>query len=183
MQTLIEAAKTNWRAAAYCMKRLDPDRFANPNPTIVTQSEANRFAINLSKSIELAALDPRDRADLLKLVSAAMPAAMRRCWAGRGVDHQIEQALRECDEKRSAEALSWRAAKDDRDIRRQKLLAQLRPHVPRGLYETLSQNVDAVNPEEVFVPSLQLSTRQASDVAESHVDRPATNPMLRRTTT
>jgi IS30 family transposase len=59
MQTLHEAARTNWRAALCVAERLDPERFARSNT--VTQREANQFATDLVAAIEQGVSDRKAR--------------------------------------------------------------------------------------------------------------------------
>ena len=101
LKTLRHAAKNDWRAALHWMERLDPDRFARPNATVVTQREANQFVADLVESIEEAVSNAGERDALFKLLSAAMPAAMRRRWDGRYVRRNIER------EKRIYERRMW----------------------------------------------------------------------------
>jgi IS30 family transposase len=102
LATLRRAANSNWRAALCFMERLEPLRFDGHNAKIITQREANHFAIDLVESIQRAVSSPSERKDLFELLSAAMPAAMRRRWNGQARRRGMAEAMNAIDAKRKA---------------------------------------------------------------------------------
>jgi hypothetical protein len=135
LQTLRQAAKTNWRAALCWMERLDPQRFARHNPKTITQREASQFAVDLAESIERAVSEPSERQDLFELLSAAMPAAMRRRWDGKGRRRTLAEAIDSVDAKKM-DALEQRCK------RRRDLMAQIGSYLPWNLVRILGQYGD-----------------------------------------
>jgi hypothetical protein len=125
------------------MERLDPQRFARPDASVVTQSESNQFVVNLVESIERTVSDPRERGDLFELLSGVMPAAMQRRWKSRRLRGKVEQT-------NIAEEQRRRLERQERDGRRFKLFRELGRHLPFELRNKLLENVDLLDPEEVF---------------------------------
>jgi hypothetical protein len=166
LQTLRQAAKTNWRAALCWMERLDPQRFARPDASVVTQRESNQFVGNLVEAIEETVSNPRERGDLFDLLSAVIPAAMRRRWEGRRLRGKIEQTKMAEDQRRGLE-------RQQRDARRFELFREIGRHLPYELYHKLHRNVDLLDPEEVFAPEPPASAERANASAEPHNDAAA----------
>jgi hypothetical protein len=151
------------------MERLDPERFARPDASVVTQRESNQFVGNLVEAIEETVSDAGERGDLFELLSAVMPAAMRRRWEGRRLRGKIEQtkmAEEEQEERRGLE-------RQERDARRFELFREIGRHLPYELYHKLHQNVDLLDPEEVFAPGPPASAERANAGAAPHNDAPS----------
>ena len=161
MVTLRQAAKADWRAALCWMERLDPERFARPDASVVTQREANRFVADLVESIERAVSDSSERDNLFELLSAAMPAAMRRRWDGHRVRRHIQQTMRIYDETKIAERQRQDAERRERDKRRDELFHEIARYLPDHLYGKLGRNFDLLDPEEVFADGPQESASKA----------------------
>jgi IS30 family transposase len=138
LQTLRQAAKTNWRAALCWMERLDPQRFAKHNPKTITQREANQFAADLAESIERAVSDPNERKDLFELLAAAMPSAMRRRWDGKERRRVLADVINDLDVAR-------RAALEQKAKRRRDLLVQIVSYLPWELTSQVAENADLFN--------------------------------------
>jgi hypothetical protein len=170
LQTLRQAAQADWRAALCWMERLDPERFARPNATVVTQREANRFVGDLIESIEQSVSNPQERVSLYEMLSTAMPAAMRRCWDGRRVRRQVEQSLRECNELKEAEEYRSRVEKEIRHTRRLNLLFELKEALPYDLYRKLCRNDDLLDPDEAFAQPPDPSVQRTCGPLEPHYD-------------
>jgi hypothetical protein len=134
LQTLRQAAKSNWRAALSLMDRLEPNQFARQNTKIITQREANQFAADLVASIERAVSDADERKDLFELLSTAMPPAMRRRWDGQGMRRALSDAMHDLDAKRMER--QERCAKRHRD-----LLAQISHYLPWELLPVVAAHV------------------------------------------
>jgi hypothetical protein len=100
LATLQRAANHNWRAALCFLEHLQPRRFARENARIITQREANRFATDLFEFIERVISNPVERHDLFELITAAMPAAMRRRWDALAQRRRLAQAIKALDAKR-----------------------------------------------------------------------------------
>jgi IS30 family transposase len=140
LQTLQQAAKTNWRAALSWMERLDPDRFARHDAKLITQREANQFALDLVESIERAVSSAKERNTLFDLLTPAMPAAMRRRWNSRAMRRAVERSA-QIFEHRKAERESKRCwQKAQRDLRRRDLWHEIGQWLPSELYQKLAQN-------------------------------------------
>jgi hypothetical protein len=150
MQTLVEAAKTNWRAAAFCMKRIDPDRFARPDASIITQREANQLVADLIESIERAISSPQERKAFIELLTPAMPNAMRRRWNGRSMRRAVGEATHVFDNRKADQDRRERREKAERNFRRRKLWHEVGQWLPKELYDKFAQNEDLFDPEEVF---------------------------------
>jgi hypothetical protein len=90
------------------MKYVNQDRFGGPNASIVRQREANQFVTDLIDAVERAVSKPLERADLLELLAATMPAALRRRWDGQTLRRNRKQVLADF-EKRRAEEVEQRA--------------------------------------------------------------------------
>jgi hypothetical protein len=163
LQTLRQAAKADWRAALCWMERLDPQRFARPDASVVTQRESNQFVGNLVEAIEETVSNPRQRGDLFDLLSAVMPAAMRRRWEGRRLRGKIQQT-------KIAEERRQGLERQLRNGRRLELFREIGQHLPFELRNKLLDNVDLLDPEEVFAPGPPASAERASAGAEPHND-------------
>jgi hypothetical protein len=166
LETLQRAARTDWRAALHWMERLDPKRFARPSAAGITQREANQFVADLIETIEKAVTSPRQRAGLYELLSAIMPAAMRRRWDGQRVRRNIEQAKRDFEETRNAEDQKWLAGIGERAKRRHDLLVEIGKYLPLDLYYKLGKNTDLLDPEEVFPQRPEASAHPTGAPAE-----------------
>jgi hypothetical protein len=146
IQTLLEAAQEDWRAALSWMERVDPDRFARPDAAVVTKREANKFVADLIEAIEKEVKNPRERERLFRLLMPAMPTAMRRSWeinARRRAAQAFDRRQGERDEKK-------RLQRRARDERRWRLWHEIGEWLPWELYTKLQQNEDLFDPEEVF---------------------------------
>jgi hypothetical protein len=150
LETLRQAAKNNWRAALCWMERIDPDRFARPNASVVTKREANQFVADLIESIERVVSNPQERKNLFDLLAPAMPTAMRRRWNGPAMRRALEQMKSDFAQKRSAEDNRNEAERRERNLRRHALFIEIGKHLPDDLYEKLGRNGDLLDPEEVF---------------------------------
>jgi hypothetical protein len=155
LETLRQAAKNNWRAALCWMERIDPDRFARPDASIVTKREANQFVADLIESIERVVSNPQERKNLFDLLAPAMSTAMRRRWNGRAMRRALEQTKTDLHEVE----LKERRARDNRRIG---VYLQLKQYLPEPLRNLLLANEDLLDPEEVFAqPPHQPSTTHA----------------------
>ncbi len=99
LRTMQQAAATNWRAAAWWLERLAPNTFAQPAGAVLGQREANKFAADLIEIVERVVSDPFERERLHELLSAALPAAMRRTWDSRQSRRKLRQAMNYFDGK------------------------------------------------------------------------------------
>jgi hypothetical protein len=176
LQTLRQAAKTNWRAALCWMERLDPERFARPDASVVTQRESNQFAVNLVEAIEKTVSNPSERGDLFEMLSAVMPAAMRRRWEGRRLRGKVEQRKVAEDQRRGLE-------RQQRDGRRFELFREIGRYLPYELYHKLHGNVDLLDPEEVFAdgpqesdPAVPAAEQDDATANDSSTSEGSTNP-------
>jgi hypothetical protein len=161
LETLRHAAKNDWRAALSWMERIDPDRFARPDASIVTKREANLFVADLIESIERAISNPRERKDLFELLAPAMPAAMRRRWNGHAMRRAVEQMKSELDKTQ------WNERRD-RDDRRIAVFLKIADYLPEELRYMLLKNKDLLDPEEVFAQDSQPAASPMSTPASPH---------------
>jgi hypothetical protein len=150
LETLHQAAKTNWRASVVWMQRIDPDRFARPNAAVVTQREANQFIADLLETIGRAVSSPQERKAFVELLTPAMPTAMRRRWNGRAMRHAVEQATHAFDSRKAEQDRRELMEKAARNARRRKLWHEIGQWLPRELLHKFVQNEDLFDPEEVF---------------------------------
>jgi IS30 family transposase len=102
LDTLRRAANSNWRAALCFMERLETLQLVGRNAKIITQREANHFAVDLVESIQRAVSNPSERNDLFNLLSAAMPVAMRRRWNGQARRRGLAEAMNAVVARRKA---------------------------------------------------------------------------------
>jgi len=99
LRTMQQAAANNWRAAAWWLERLAPDTFAQSAAAVLGRREANKFVADLIAIIDQAVSNPVERARLEELLSAAMPAVMRRAWNYRQSTRKLDQAMGYFDAK------------------------------------------------------------------------------------
>lgn len=99
LDTLRRAANHNWRAALCYIEHLEPRRSARGSANIITQREANRFAVDLFEFIDRGVSNPVERHDLFELITAALPAAMRRRWGALAQRRRLAQAIKALDAK------------------------------------------------------------------------------------
>jgi hypothetical protein len=167
LETLRNAARTNWRAALAWMERLDPDRFANPTESIVTKREANRFVDDLMRSIEETVKSPRQRQDLIDLLGAAMPVAMRRRWEGDAMVRAMDQMEQDIEERNRVRDVRNDELKAERDRRREKLYDEMAKFLPQEMQSKLWRHRELLDPEEVFAQKPKAEGRRAAALAES----------------
>jgi hypothetical protein len=94
LRTMQEAARTNWRAAAWWLERIDPEKFAPPEPATFGRREANRFVADLLTIIDQVVTNHRQREQFCELISAALPGIMRRAWEYRLSHRQLDDAMK-----------------------------------------------------------------------------------------
>ena len=150
LETLRHAAKNDWRAALSWMERIDPDRFARRDASVITKREANQFVADLIESIDQAISKPRERNNLFKLLAPAMPAAMRRCWDGKATRRALERATQVFDNRKQERQRRKCMEKSQRDLRRRNLWHEIGKWLPTELKQKFAQNEDLFDPEEVF---------------------------------
>jgi hypothetical protein len=150
LETLYQAAKTNWRASVTWMERIDPDRFARPDASVVTKREANQFVADLLEAIERAISSPQERKTFVELLAPAMPTAMRRRWNGRAMRRAVEQAAQDFDNRKAEQDRRESREKSKRDCRRRNLWHEIGQWLPMELLKKFAQNEDLFDPEEVF---------------------------------
>jgi hypothetical protein len=167
LDTLRQAASSNWRAALAWMERLEPDRFANPTESIVTKREANRFVDELAQSIEEVVENPRQRRDLFDRLAAAMPTAMRRRWEGETIDRAKELIKHDVEERNRIRRVKYHHLQAQRNARRCKLFEELRKYLPSEISSKLWNQRDLLDPEEVFVQKPAASDRPDAAPAET----------------
>jgi hypothetical protein len=173
LQTLRQAAKTNWRAALCWMERLDPQRFARPDASVVTKRESNQFVADLVESIERAISDPRERSNLFELLSAAMPAAMRRRWDGHGSRRNLKQAMRDFDKKRNEEVAQ-------RAKRRREFTSRIASYLPWQLIRELGDYHDVLDPDVIRADRTHAAARRNRAPEEpQNDDAPANDSPLK----
>lgn len=161
LETLRQAATTNWRAALAWMERLEPDRFARPDASVITKMEANQFVDNLIETIEKTVSNPRNRNDLFQLLSAALPAAMSRRWEKRAMPRAMQRVAEQLDHNRKEENKKWNAERKARGERRFELFHEMTPYLPLALCQRLMddwrlfyiEDPPAFNPAEADVSS------------------------------
>jgi hypothetical protein len=117
------------------MERLEPSRFAKNNPKIITQREANQFAVDLVTSIERAISEPEERKILYELLSAAMPTAMRRRWDGQGRRRGLAEVMQDVDARRDA-------AQERRAKRRREFIERIISYLPWDLIPLVNEYDD-----------------------------------------
>jgi hypothetical protein len=152
LHTLREAARTNWRAAVCLMERLEPERFANPSANVVSQSEANQFVTHLVAAIEEGVSSQKERAVVFKLLSVAMPAAMRRRWNKRTIRSKVEWAIGESEHQKRMAAIKENKAHWLRQQRRWDLLREMHKYLPDDVFKKLGWNDDLLDPEKPLPP-------------------------------
>jgi hypothetical protein len=165
LETLRQAARTNWRAALAWMERLEPGRFSNPTESIVTKREANRFVDELIDSIDEAVQSPRQRRDLLDLLGAAMPPAMRRRWEGDATDRAIDQMKAAVAERNRLKAVKIHHLEAERDRQRRALHAEMAEFLPQEMRSKLWKNRHLLNPEDVFAQPPEATNGDPSPVS------------------
>lgn len=173
LETLRRAAKSNWRAALCWAERMNPERFARPNASIITQREANKFADDLIEFIQRIVVNTSQRAALFKLLAAAMPAAMRCRWDSHQVRRNIKRAIDDCDLMKWEEDQRQRREKEEREKRRRKVFDELKRYLPDELRATLAVNFDLLDPEEVFAPGTPAPSSPTSATAQQQKCAPA----------
>jgi len=151
IQTVLAAAQQDWRAALCWMERIDPDRFARPDATVVTKREANRFVADLIAAIEKAIKKPNKRKRFFRLLTPAMPTAMRRNWEINAVHRATERATQVFDERQAERERRKHIKRRERDSRRWQLWEEIGNWLPPELRDKLEQNRDLLDPQEVFV--------------------------------
>jgi hypothetical protein len=166
MVTLRQAAKTNWRAALCWMERLDPQRFARPDASVVTQRESNQFVTDLVESIERVVSDPRERSNLFELLSAAMPAAMRRRWVGHELRRSMKQATRDFDNRKDEEV-------ERRCKRRREFTSTIASYLPWDLIGQLGDHYDELDPDNILADRAHAAARRNRALDQPHSDPPA----------
>jgi hypothetical protein len=87
-QTIRAAAAENWRAAAWWLERVEPEKYARPAPAGPRQIAA--FLEKLHEAVESAVESDRERRRLYRRLVAAMPEPFRRAWdrLGRQMESQ-----------------------------------------------------------------------------------------------
>jgi IS30 family transposase len=159
LETLQQAAKSNWRAALAWMERLDPDRFANPSESIVTKREANRFVDDLIESIEDVVKNPRQRRDLFDRLEAALPLAMERRWHGDSINRAVDQIKDDIQERNRLRSSRISHLKSERDRRRIKLYDEIAKYLPQSMLSKLWGQRELLDPKEVFAEHRSESDR------------------------
>jgi hypothetical protein len=61
LQSVRDAARTHWRAAAWLLERADPDKFARPTPRILTAADYENFLALFMKKANETIRDDADR--------------------------------------------------------------------------------------------------------------------------
>jgi hypothetical protein len=61
LQSVRDAARTHWRAAAWLLERADPDKFARPTPRILTVGDYEEFLALFMKKANETIRDDADR--------------------------------------------------------------------------------------------------------------------------
>jgi IS30 family transposase len=150
LETLRQAAKTNWRAALTWIERLEPDHFANPTESIITKREANRFVDELIESIGQAVKDPGQRQDLFDLLRVAMPLAMRRRWEGDAMGRAVDQMKLDVNERNRVKSVKEDKLEAARNRRRDTLFEEIAEYLPPDMRSKLWNNRDLLDPEKVF---------------------------------
>jgi hypothetical protein len=107
LQTLHEAAKTDWRAALKLMERLEPERFGPKSATIATKRDVNMFVGCVVEAIDKIVSNAWEREHLFEVVFAAMSASVRPCWEGHKPRGNAQQLIRTF-ERMSKSAVSER---------------------------------------------------------------------------
>jgi hypothetical protein len=146
VQTLLEAAQDDWRAALSWMECVDPDRFARPEAAIVTKREANQFVADLIAAVEKEVKNPNEQNRLFRVLTPAMPTAMRRNWEISA----RRRAAQNFDRRQAERAEKRRLARRAHDDRRSRLWNEIADWLPWKLYDKLLKNHDLFDPEEVF---------------------------------
>jgi hypothetical protein len=137
LETLREAAKTNWRAALAWIERLEPDRYAGRRSPAVTKRDVTKYVSTLIDAIDRIVTNAWEREYLFDILSAAMPAAIRQCWEGVGPRRGLEQLVRDCGNRTNA-------AVHNRSSHRLSLVHQMGLHLPENLRAKLYDNQDLV---------------------------------------
>jgi len=164
LQTLRQAAKSNWRAALELMNRLDPARSGRQNSSVVTKREANQFLKDLFQIIENAVSSPRERRSVYKLLTVSMPPAMRRHWQGGTRRENMRQAMQAFDKSKDKEVA-------ERCKRRNEFIDKFGPHLPWDLLGQLRDYSDVLDPEGLRVDRkhnrARLALANANGIADS----------------
>jgi hypothetical protein len=151
LQTLHQAAQTNWRAALKLME-LGPERAARAAPA-VTKRDVNQYLAVLIEAIERVVKDAWQREHLFDVLSAAMPATIRRCWEGLGPRRNLKQLI-------ARYANSANSEFHNRHWKRLELARELMPHLPKHLQDKLNMNRDLIEFPEPTVGESGDSARQ-----------------------
>ncbi len=170
LQTLRLATRTNWRAALHWLERIDPQHFARPDASIVTKREANQFVADLVESIERAVSDSRERTSLFELLSAAMPAAMRRRWDSHGSRRNLRQAMREFEKKKN-EAVAQRCE------RRREFTARIGSYLPVELLRELGDYDDVLDPDIIRADLSRVAAGRTAAPDQPQHDGPANDSL------
>ena len=128
-------------------------RDTRPDASVVTKRESNQFVADLVESIERAVPDSQDRANLYELLSAAMPAAMRRRWDGHGSRRGLKQAMRDFETKRNEQVA--RRAK-----RRREFVDRIESYLPWQLIRELGDYDELLDPDVIAADRAHAAARR-----------------------
>lgn len=102
LRTLQQAARENWRAAAWWLQRLDPESFGKRNG--LGKREANKFVGDLIAIIDRVVASPIERRQMEELLTAAMPGLMRRAWEYHQTRRRLKEGMEALERRRFAAA-------------------------------------------------------------------------------
>jgi hypothetical protein len=140
LQTLHQAAQTNWRAAVKVIE-LDPSRAARGHASGASKRDVNKFIVTLVEAIERIPTIEWERTHLFEILNAAMPPSVRRCWEGPGEHRNLAKLIREYADR--TRAAFWR-----RNSRRKDIIRQIGRHLPQGMSQLLWDNKDLIDVDQ-----------------------------------
>jgi hypothetical protein len=152
LQTLHQAAQTNWRAALKLMELTAPRSTRRIAP-VATKRDVNFFISTLVEAIERVVKNAWEREHLFEIVSAAMPPTIRHCWEGLGPRRDLKQLISDFEN-------STNSAANQRRRRRLELAREMLKYLPDHLGTKLFNNRDLIQLPEPTVDESSDSPRQ-----------------------
>jgi hypothetical protein len=83
LQAMREFAKNHWRAAAWLLERLDPERFAKPNLRFLKPKDLQNYSEMLAELLKDEIRDPADLERVHKKLNELAKVVAREAWANR----------------------------------------------------------------------------------------------------
>ncbi len=93
LQSMREAVRTHWRAAAWMLERADPDKFGRRNPKHFGAKELRALRRDLLAILKDEIPQTGLRQRVVERISATLDYAMRHAWDTRRTGNQLRDAM------------------------------------------------------------------------------------------